>query len=56
MDNRAASTHTSEFSMRRTMLTLLGAVFAFGILTASYATAELPASASVDVRQDVMTR
>lgn len=56
MENRTASTHTSEFSMRRTMLTLLGAVFAFGILTASYATAELPASASVDIRQDVVTR
>ncbi len=42
--------------MRRTMLTLLGAVFAFGILTASYATAELPASTSVDIRQDVVTR
>ncbi|WP_280891113.1 hypothetical protein [Jiella mangrovi] len=28
--------------MRRTLLTLLGAVAAFGVLTASYATAELP--------------
>lgn len=28
--------------MRRTVLTLLGAVGAFGVLTASYATAELP--------------
>ena len=53
MENRTASTHTSEFSMRRTMLTLLGAVVAFGILTASYATAELPVTASVDIQQDV---
>ncbi len=29
-------------SMRRTLLTLLAAVCAFGVLTASYATAELP--------------
>ncbi|WP_255616838.1 hypothetical protein [Aurantimonas sp. VKM B-3413] len=28
--------------MRRTLLTLLGAIAAFGILTASYATADLP--------------
>jgi predicted outer membrane lipoprotein len=28
--------------MRRTLLTLLAAVCAFGVLTASYATAELP--------------
>lgn len=42
--------------MRRTMLTLLGAVFAFGILTASYATAELPATAAVELGQDVVTR
>ncbi|HEX2018681.1 MAG TPA: hypothetical protein VGO17_07050 [Aurantimonas sp.] len=32
--------------MRRTLLTLLGAVAAFGVLTASYATAELPEQAS----------
>ena len=32
-------------SMRRTLLTLLGATAAFGILTASYATAELPEQA-----------
>lgn len=31
--------------MRRTLLTLLGATAAFGILTASYATAELPEQA-----------
>lgn len=30
--------------MRRTLLTLLAAVCAFGVLTASYATAELPGS------------
>jgi hypothetical protein len=28
--------------MRRTLLTLLAAVCAFGVMTASYATAELP--------------
>jgi hypothetical protein len=33
-------------TMRRTLLTLLGAVAAFGVLTASYATAELPEQAS----------
>ncbi|NDV88015.1 hypothetical protein GTW51_15025 [Aurantimonas aggregata] len=32
-------------TMRRTLLTLLGAVAAFGVLTASYATAELPEQA-----------
>ena len=37
---------TSELSMRRTLLTLLGAVGAFAVLTASYATADLPAPAS----------
>ena len=34
----------SRPSMRRTLLTLLAAVCAFGVLTASYATAELPGS------------
>ncbi|WP_210191139.1 hypothetical protein [Aurantimonas sp. 22II-16-19i] len=33
---------TGRSTMRRTLLTLLGAVAAFGVLTASYATAELP--------------
>ncbi|WP_264820418.1 hypothetical protein [Mangrovibrevibacter kandeliae] len=32
--------------MRRTVLTLLGAVAAFAVLTASYATADLPQTAS----------
>lgn len=35
--------------MRRTLLTLLAAVCAFGVLTASYATAELPDSSPVTV-------
>ncbi len=35
--------------MRRTILTLLGAVAAFGVLTASYATAELPADARAGI-------
>ncbi|GGD89715.1 hypothetical protein GCM10011390_05620 [Aureimonas endophytica] len=33
-------------SMRRTLLTLFAAFCAFGVLTASYATAELPAGDS----------
>lgn len=32
--------------MRRTLLTLLGAIGAFAVLTASYATADLPAETS----------
>ncbi|WP_280514902.1 hypothetical protein [Aureimonas sp. ME7] len=42
--------------MRRTVLTLLGAVFAFGILTASYATAELPATAAVVSEETTVAR
>ncbi|WP_156418042.1 hypothetical protein [Aureimonas sp. AU4] len=42
MEDTGALNNTSGFSMRRTVLTLLGAFFAFGVLTASYATAELP--------------
>ena len=38
-----------NFSMRRTLLTLLGAIAAFAILTASYATAELPDDAPMAV-------
>lgn len=41
--------------MRRTLLTLLGAMVAFGILTVSYATAELPeaaAAAQTDVLEN----
>ncbi|WP_267461327.1 hypothetical protein [Aureimonas sp. SA4125] len=34
--------------MRRTLLTLLGAVAAFGVLTASYATADLPAESAIN--------
>ncbi|MCE7028372.1 hypothetical protein [Jiella avicenniae] len=33
---------TGWSTMRRTLLTLLGAIAAFGVLTASYATADLP--------------
>lgn len=42
MNNAATDNNTSKLSMRRTLLTLLGALGAFGVLTASYATAELP--------------
>ncbi|MFD2239045.1 hypothetical protein [Aureimonas populi] len=39
-------TNTGGFSMRRTFLTLLGGMTAFAILTASYATADLPEPAT----------
>jgi len=42
MENGGALNKSAGFPMRRTVLTLLGAIFAFGILTASYATADLP--------------
>ena len=44
---------TSEFSMRRTLLTLLGAIGAFGVLTASYATADLPNVAPAAVAAEI---
>ena len=41
--NDASTMNTTGWStMRRTLLTLLGAIAAFGVLTASYATADLP--------------
>ncbi|WP_157069845.1 hypothetical protein [Aureimonas frigidaquae] len=46
MDNVNSSTTVSEFSMRRTVFVLLGALAAFAILTASYATADLPVESS----------
>ena len=46
MQDAAIELKTSELSMRRTLLTLLGAIGAFGVLTASYATADLPAPGS----------
>lgn len=42
MNDARTSTAGGSTSMRRTLLTLLCALGAFGILTASYATAELP--------------
>ena len=39
--------------MRRTLLTLLGAIAAFGILTASYATADLPEKAPAAAAADL---
>jgi len=42
MNDATTINATGRSSMRRTLLTLLGAVAAFGILTASYATADLP--------------
>ena len=42
MNDVGTTNPTSKLSMRRTLLTLLGALGAFGVLTASYATAELP--------------
>lgn len=47
MNDAGTFNDTGKVSMRRTLLTLLGAVAAFGILTASYATAELPAEMPV---------
>ncbi len=46
MDNTKLQTNTGGFSMRRTFLTLLGGMTAFAILTASYATADLPEPAT----------
>lgn len=43
MNDNMIEIGTGQSSMRRTLLTLLGAVAAFGVLTASYATADLPA-------------
>lgn len=45
--NDATNTHAgAQFSLRRTVLTLLGAMGAFAVMIASYATAELPANAA----------
>lgn len=41
--------------MRRTFLTLLGGMAAFGILTASYATADLPEPSTAEASTLVMT-
>ncbi|SKA11287.1 hypothetical protein [Consotaella salsifontis] len=46
MNNIGDDFSKGESSMRRTLLTLLAAVAAFGVLTASYATADLPEAAS----------
>ncbi len=56
MENSANSNPNVGFSMRRTVLTLLGATFAFGVLTASYATAELPETAAIAVERSVIAR
>ena len=50
MQNTDIQLQTSKPTMRRTLLTLLAAVGAFGVLTASYATAELPADAATVVQ------
>ena len=42
MKNADIMNTTGRLSMRRTFLTLLCAMAAFGVLTASYATADLP--------------
>lgn len=47
MEHGGQALEASSFSLRRTVLTLLGAFVAFGILTASYATAELPAESPI---------
>jgi hypothetical protein len=56
MQDVATELKTSELSMRRTLLTLLGAIGAFGVLTASYATADLPAPASAAMVQTSAVR
>ncbi|BDA84775.1 hypothetical protein Sa4125_23170 [Aureimonas sp. SA4125] len=48
MNDNTIEIGTSIPSMRRTLLTLLGAVAAFGVLTASYATADLPAESAIN--------
>lgn len=45
MHDTITQPQTDKPSMRRTLLTLLAASAAFGIMTASYATAELPEQA-----------
>ncbi|MCQ0987313.1 hypothetical protein [Jiella marina] len=45
MNDASTMEVTGRSLMRRTILTLLGAIAAFGVLTASYATAELPGAA-----------
>ncbi len=49
MNDAGTFNATGNFSMRRTFLTLLGAIAAFAVLTASYATAELPDDAPTAV-------
>ncbi|WP_193752806.1 hypothetical protein [Aureimonas ureilytica] len=56
MENRVNTLPTGGFSMRRTVLTLLGATLAFGVLTASYATAELPETASMAMERTIVSR
>ena len=56
MENRANSIPADGFSIRRTVLTLLGATLAFGVLTASYATAELPETAAVSIERTIVAR
>lgn len=46
MDNNNIPIAQGGMSMRRTFLTLLGGFAAFAILTASYATADLPEPAA----------
>ncbi|WP_185985153.1 hypothetical protein [Aureimonas mangrovi] len=54
MNNTELQSNAGGFSMRRTFLTLLGGMAAFGILTASYATADLPAPEMQPTQQTVI--
>jgi hypothetical protein len=56
MHDAATNLQSSKSSMRRTLLTLLAAVGAFGVMTASYATAELPVDAATTVAMGVAAR
>ncbi|MEF2551412.1 hypothetical protein VQ042_08555 [Aurantimonas sp. A2-1-M11] len=51
MKNADIMNTTGRLSMRRTFLTLLCAMAAFGVLTASYATADLPDEAPAAITQ-----
>ena len=56
MQNADIQLQSSKPSMRRTLLTLLAAVCAFGVMTASYATADLPTDAALVSQTDVAVR
>lgn len=56
MNDASSAQMNSQFSLRRTVLTLLGALGAFAVLTASYATAELPEGATSQIEMEASAR